>query len=309
MPGNEEQRMKLWVLISAYNGEKYLREQLESLLHQTLPGTGILVRDDGSTDGTRSILEAYRKQGLLQWTAGENLGWARSFWHLIRNCADADFYALCDQDDLWDADKLETAVSALEKESPDLPALYCCDVRVADENMQLLKQHMTRPEKTDYPHALLRNLVPGATFVFNHAAMKRLRQYDADHLGIELHDWTIYQIIACFGHVVYDPRPHMVYRQHAGNVIGPAYRSARELLLKAGNFWKGSKKCSRSRQALRLEKAYGTDMDAACRELTTAFAHYPEDRGKKRILLKRNCIGLRGLELFLFRLLVLLNRL
>ncbi len=130
--------MKLIVLLSAYNGEKYIREQLDSLLAQSLCGVEIFVRDDGSTDRTRGILEEYREQGMLSWIAGENLGPSQSFWQLLRNCDDADYYAFCDQDDVWDPDKLEVAVQALQQLDPVNPALYCGDVRVTDAERHLI---------------------------------------------------------------------------------------------------------------------------------------------------------------------------
>lgn len=162
--------MKLIVLLSAYNGETYIREQLDSLLAQTLRNVEILVRDDGSTDGTRAILTEYAQQGALRWCACENLGPAHSFWRLLQDAPDADYYAFCDQDDVWDSDKLGIAVSALEHMDTSKPALYFGDVRVTDMNLRILAEHMVRPAPMDYPHALLRNLAPGCTYVFNRPA-------------------------------------------------------------------------------------------------------------------------------------------
>ncbi len=299
--------MKLLVLLSSCNGEVFLREQLDSLLNQTLDGVEILIRDDGSTDQTPAILAEYERQGKLRTMGGKNLGHARSFWQLLQSCDDADYYAFCDQDDIWDPDKLETAVRALEE--PDTPALYCGDVRVTDAAGRILAEHMVRREPADYQHALIRNLAPGCTYVFNRAARELLCRFDAERLGIELHDWTAYQIIACFGRIVFDAAPHMSYRQHGGNVIGAADRSAAELLRKARSFRNGPMRNSRSRQALRLEKAYGESMSPEKRELTALFAHYRTDRTKKKRLLKDRRIILNGSDRYLFRLLVLSDRL
>lgn len=298
--------MKLLVLLSGYNGGRFLREQLDSLLAQTLGGVEILVRDDGSTDGTREILAEYADRGSLKWYAGENLGPYRSFWQLLTTCGEADYYAFCDQDDVWDSDKLETAVRALEK--LEGPALYCADVRVTDERLHVTAEHMVRPESADYPHALIRNLAPGCTYVFNRAALELLRRFDAERLGIELHDWTVYQIVACFGRVIFDAQPHMSYRQHGGSVIGATDTSAAELLRKARAFWNGPQKNSRSRQALRLEQACGDGMSPENRALTARYAHYREDRKAKRKLLSERK-NLNGTARFLFTLAVLLNRL
>lgn len=301
--------MKLIVLLSAYNGEKYLREQLDSLLAQTLRSVEVFVRNDGSTDTTRDILEEYRERGVLRWTAGENLGTARSFWLLLQNCEEADYYAFCDQDDVWDADKLAVAVQALRHLDPMRPALYCGDVRVADAELRILRETMVRGMQTDYPHALLKNIAPGCTFVFNHPARELLRAYDAEKLGIDLHDWTAFQIISCFGRVIFDPAPHMSYRQHGDNAIGAHRTTAITLLKKIPSFWSGPMKNSRQRQALRLEQAYGEQMAEENRELTVLLAHYVEDRTQKRRLLSKLGKSLSGADAYIARVLTRINRL
>ena len=300
--------MKLLVLLSSYNGEKYLREQVDSLLAQTLDGVEILVRDDGSTDGTRTILEAYAEQGKLRWVAGNRLGPARSFWRLIQTCGDADYYAFCDQDDIWDEDKLEIAIEKLRKEETDKPSLYCGDVRVTDSAGRMTG-YLVRYCPVNYGHALIRNLAPGCTYVFNRDAMGLLRQFDAKRMDIELHDWTVYQIIACLGQIVFDREPHMSYRQHSGNVIGASNISVEEFLRKVRSFWSGSKKGSRSRQALYLEQVFGSQMSPFNRNLTAIFAHYRTDNELKKKLLQAKWIKLQRSERYLFKLLVVFNRL
>ena len=279
--------MKLIVLLSAYNGEAYIREQLDSLLDQTLDGVEILVRDDGSSDGTCEILAEYAQLGKLHWYEGENLGPARSFWQLLQSCGDADYYAFCDQDDVWDSDKLKIAVSTLESNETGKPALYCGDVMVTDAKLQVKKTLMVRPCPTDYEHALLRNLAPGCTYVFNQAARELLCRYETEKLGIDKHDWTTYQIIACFGSVIYDPLPHMCYRQHGENTIGAHRTDAHAWAEKVISFWCGPMKNSRQIQALRMEQEFEREMCQENRELTAMLAHYRENRQTKRELLKR----------------------
>ena len=301
--------MKLIVLLSAYNGADYIWQQLDSLSVQSLPGVYILVRDDGSADGTREILEEYAKRGNLRWYSGANLGPSRSFWQLLYDCEDADYYAFCDQDDVWDADKLETAVAALSRFDAETPALYCSDVRVTDEALNIRYNHMVTPCPADYPHALLRNLAPGCTFVFNHQARKLLCLYDAKKHSLGLHDWTAYQIIACFGQVVFDTVPHICYRQHENNVNGAHRKTAVSLIQKIHAFWNGPMKNSRSRQALRLEQAYGRIMPAENRGLTGLIAHYGEDSAKKRRLMSMLLNDVGGADAHMAWLLTLFNRL
>lgn len=274
------------VLLSTFNGEAYLREQLDSLLAQTLPGLEILVRDDGSTDGTCAILKEYVERGALRWDAGDNCGPARSFWRLLQSCGEADYYAFCDQDDIWDKEKLALAVRTLKELDGDKPALYCGDVRVTDAAGRIIAGHMVQPAPTDYAHALIRNLAPGCTFVFNRQAKELLCAYDAEQNGLELHDWTAYQIVACFGRVVFDPVPHMSYRQHENNVIGAHRPTMYSKLSKIPAFWSGPMKNSRERQSLRLEKAFGETMPPENRQLTAMLAQYRTNKITKQKLLQ-----------------------
>ena len=92
--------MKICILLSAYNGEKYIEEQLESLVGQQEVAADILVRDDGSSDKTHEILDKWQNKGLLKWYKGENLGFAKSFMDLVQRAGDYEYYAFCDQDDI-----------------------------------------------------------------------------------------------------------------------------------------------------------------------------------------------------------------
>ena len=304
--------MSTLVLLSTYNGERFLLEQLRSLYAQTLPDIEVLARDDGSCDGTCAILEDWKRRKGLRWFAGMHVGAARSFWHLLHEANGADYYAFCDQDDVWDGDKLEiatTMLEAIEAENPGQPALYCSDVRVVDANLHPVKRHMVSGFPADYPHALVKNIAPGCTFVFNRAAREMLCRYDADALGIELHDWTAFQIISCFGHVIFDPETHLSYRQHGGNAIGAVSNPRLELGRKLRAFWDGPSRNSRERNAQRMEAAFKADMSVENRQVTEDIAWYQTQPDSKKRLLKSKRFAFPGNEGVLFKLLVALNRL
>ena len=125
--------MKVIVLLSSYNGEKYIREQLDSLLAQQLQPYRIIIRDDGSSDGTIKILEEYStKYKHISYYTGENLKPAKSFWNLIEKTEEADYYALCDQDDVWCVDKVRLFTKAMEATAKDL---YFSDGYVVDADL------------------------------------------------------------------------------------------------------------------------------------------------------------------------------
>ena len=101
------------VLMSTYNGEAYLTEQVESILKQADVNVKLLVRDDGSTDNTLRILNKYATEEKLDYITGKNINWMHSFWTLVNMAHGADYYAFADQDDIWFPDKLARAVSVL----------------------------------------------------------------------------------------------------------------------------------------------------------------------------------------------------
>lgn len=130
---------KVAVLLSTYNGEKYLKEQLDSLINQTYSNIDIYIRDDGSTDNTVKIIKEYQKNNSnIYLDEGKNSGFIKSFFELLKNNSNADIYSYCDQDDIWEKDKIERAVKHIEKEDNTKPILYFCNSDYYDMNMILL---------------------------------------------------------------------------------------------------------------------------------------------------------------------------
>ena len=133
--------MKAAVLMSTYNGARFIREQLDSILDQTGEfELDLWVRDDGSTDGTKDILNDYESRGLLRWYTGENLGPAQSFLDLVRRTLGYDWYAFADQDDFWMPEKLSWALETLEKidAARENAVLYFSNAELADEALSPL---------------------------------------------------------------------------------------------------------------------------------------------------------------------------
>lgn len=277
--------MPIVVLLSTFNGARFLRAQLESLLSQTRE-IRLLVRDDGSKDGTAAILDEYAARGALTWFPGENLGPGRSFRALLECAPAAELYAFCDQDDVWDADKLESAARALSQAKPDEPTLYCSDVRLTDAALRPLSGRCVRPEAAAFPCALLYNAAPGCTFVFNRALYEALTRIPAPSPLWANHDWTTLQTAACLGRVLFDPGRHMCYRQHGANAVGAPRRSYASTARKLWSFWAGEMRNSRSARAYRLLSALGEAMCPEVRRLVDGMARYRDDPALRRALLK-----------------------
>ena len=208
---------KVTVLLSSYNGETYLEEQLDSIIAQKDVRTGILVRDDGSTDGTCDILDRWQQKGDLRWYRGENMGPARSFMELLRQAGDSPYYAFSDQDDYWLPDKLKTAVDRLEGYDKR-PALYFCQTELTDRNLNRVNSVIIHPRLT-FGESLVYQFVGGCTMVMNGALRDIILKYEPKYLS--MHDVWIYDVAQAIGaHVVFDHIPHILYRQHGGNVTG-----------------------------------------------------------------------------------------
>lgn len=301
--------MKLIVLMSTYNGEKYIREQLDSLLRQTLKPDLIYIRDDGSKDDTLSILEEYSaKYPYIHYYNGPNKGAAKSFWELICNCEDADYYALCDQDDVWFEDKLETAVNMLEKEGGDIPLLYCSKYTLTDEDLNPINSNVSSLYGfSDFPHALLYHTAPGCTFVFNDEARKRIVEYDVDKEYCIIHDAIIHKVVTMFGKMLLDHNSHMYYRQHGNNEIGMNANVFKVFFGRVNRFLNGKIRNYRSNTARSLLHVYGNAIDDDKRELLNIVAYYMNDRKLKTKLLRDKRFRSHTGNDFFFKILVHLN--
>ena len=276
--------MKIVVLLSGYNGEKFIREQIESILKQDITEQmelSLLVRDDGSKDGTHAILNEYQEKGALTWYTGENLRPAKSFWHLVRQAPDADYYAFCDQDDVWFSDKLSRAVRKIETEgSSDKPTLYCSAVTVTDAQLNPTGSLATSHHaKNEVAYSLLYSMAPGCTFVFNRAAREEFLRYDMDQRYPLIHDWLAHKIVALTGTLIHDPQPSMFYRQHGNNVIGSKQSGIRGIVDRIKRFMK-DRSLVRSRVARELLEIYDAELpkDGQARRYLYMVANYREDR-------------------------------
>lgn len=215
---------KVAILLCTYHGQHYLADQLDSFAAQTHQNWEVWASDDGSEDDTHTILEAYRnkwRDGRLSIHSGPAEGFAANFLSLTCKASiEADYYAYSDQDDVWEADKLERAVRWLDSVPSDTPALYCSRTRLVDAaNSEIgLSPLFTRPPS--FANALMQNIAGGNTMVFNNAARNLLREAGED-VSVVIHDWWAYlAVTACGGVVYYDSYPSVRYRQHGGNLIG-----------------------------------------------------------------------------------------
>lgn len=207
------------ILMSTYNGEKYLEQQLDSILAQTYPNISVLVRDDGSLDATVDILEAYSERyANITYYRGENIGLIQSFLELLRNSDEkADYYGFADQDDVWMPEKTERAVAMLKTRDAAKPLLYCSDTYITDADLNILGKD-EKQARPSLGNALVQNICTGCTAVMNRSLRDRI---NATHpKKIIMHDWWFYIGAALFGEVCYDKEAYIKYRQHGNNEFG-----------------------------------------------------------------------------------------
>lgn len=216
----EKIRRKVCILLSTYNGEKYLEEQIDSLLQQEGVDISILARDDGSNDSTVHILDQYQKaDDRFHYYVGKNVGPAKSFFDLIIQAGEADYYAFSDQDDVWDNDKLKVAVDRLELEDNSKPNMYYSNLRIVDQNLKFYRlSHETPSVQQSKYSCLTEDMATGCTVVFNKKTVEYVRTGTPEYCS--MHDTWIYLICKFFGKTVYDFDAHISYRQHGNNVVG-----------------------------------------------------------------------------------------
>jgi glycosyltransferase involved in cell wall biosynthesis len=214
---------KVAVLLSTYNGEKYLDEFLLSLTKQEWPDISLFVRDDGSSDKTLQTLKRFQSDSKINFTilpSTVHLGAARSFFKLLIEAGDGfNFYAFGDQDDVWFPDKISRAVNKLISLSQNIPTLYCSRQEYVDEELHHLKLSRI-PRRIGFGNAIVENVATGCTVVMNKVARELILSSLPDKCL--MHDWWCYLTISCFGQVVFDDNPGIKYRQHDTNEIGAA---------------------------------------------------------------------------------------
>lgn len=296
---------KVQVLLSSYNGEKYLAAQLESILAQDYEEISILIRDDGSTDHTLDIIQYYAsKYANIAYYVGENLGVQQSFFQLMQHADKmADYYAFSDQDDVWLPEKIRQAVQLLEKQDQSLPLLYASKTTLVDAELKEIsirkKEVKIGPE---FGNALVENVCTGCTEVFNRRLLELVTKQTPTYAI--MHDWWLYLCATAFGQVYYDVNSYILYRQHGNNQVGSSVSFFDDWSRRFKNF-KRSNGALR-KQVAEFQKIYGLDYDKSKYAAWVAGYKYRLDYRRKLIFSKE--IFRQGkLDDLIFRVLFLLG--
>ncbi|WP_256749455.1 glycosyltransferase family 2 protein [Mesorhizobium sp. Mes31] len=215
---------RIAVLMGTKDGAAFIDEQLRSLFAQSHPLIDLWISDDGSVDGTTAIIEAWRprwSKGRMTLLEGPRQGFAANFRSMILDRRiEADCYAFCDQDDIWEPDRLETAVRWMQGRDAGTPLMFCSRTATMTEAGSLVGHSPLFRRPPSFRNALVQSIAGGNTILLNAAARDLLATACA-RTGFVSHDWWAYLIVTAAGGIVrYDPRPLVRYRQHSANLVG-----------------------------------------------------------------------------------------
>jgi glycosyltransferase involved in cell wall biosynthesis len=212
------------ILLCIFEGKHFLLEQLESIAAQTHKNWKIYVSDDGNCKDSLAILEEFKSRYQDERViviSGPKQGFAKNFISLACNLSiNSEYYAFCDQDDIWNTDKLERSISFLSEIENSIPALYCSRTTIVDKNNIKIGLSPLFSKPPSFANALVQNIGGGNTMLFNNRARDLLVKAGPD-LAIVTHDWWMYLLICGVdGKVIYDANPSLRYRQHESNLVG-----------------------------------------------------------------------------------------
>lgn len=220
------------IVMAAYNGEKFIGEQIESILSSTYQDFELFIYDDGSKDNTLAILRSFEQQNpnkVHVFQNESNLGLVLNFLQAV-NRTTMDYTMFCDQDDVWKPNKIALSLKRMRHMEAQIskctPLAVFTDAVIVDQDLNVLKHSFfcsnhLNPWKTDLPHILMENKLIGCTIMINGALRKVLQSYPLPS-NAKFHDWWVALIAASMGKIGYVCEGTILYRQHGGNVVGGA---------------------------------------------------------------------------------------
>ena len=202
---------KVNIIISTYNGEKYIRVQIESLLSEKYQNIDIYVRDDGSQDKTLLILQEYAESGKIILFEGENIGYCRSFMKLLEITDSGDYWSFCDQDDIWYPDKVLLAVKWMEKQKQDKPLLYYSLSKMVSEDGKELGIQKPPRNSLNFYRAMTGTFGVGFSMVINGKLREEMLKCKPER--VHSHDWLAGAVALGFGKVYVNHKVCAIYRR------------------------------------------------------------------------------------------------
>lgn len=216
--------MKVAIILCVKNGEKFLKEQLVSLKNQSYKNFDLHIFYNDSRDNSLRIIKDFISSNenlTVSWYQGKDMHFANNFISGLKQLAfEYDYYAFCDQDDIWLGDHLKRSIEKIGSLSANIAALFCSRTLLIDHKGRKLGKSMHFRKNPSFKNALVQSIAGGNTMVFNKKAFDYICLAD-ESLNIISHDWLLYLFVtASGGKVFYSQKPSVLYRQHAKNKIG-----------------------------------------------------------------------------------------
>lgn len=276
---------KITILMSTYNGQPFLDKQFESIYKQENLSNikvQIVIRDDGSNDNTIQIIKKWTKILDITFYSEESIGVRKSFYWLIVNAPESDYYAFCDQDDIWKNNKLSNSIKKIKE--LQLPAtLYFSNLEYIDADDNYLNKNMLSEEfNLSLKRVFMCNPANGCTMVWDtdfHRILKNV-PYDT----FTMHDEFACTVAMVMGHVIYDPAPRMYYRLHNNNVTQS--KNFYQKIKKTKQIWLERKPYSIDKRAKELLKYCVNESN---KSTLVELSNYKKGFTRWSIIKKYNC--------------------
>ncbi len=256
------------VLMSTYNGEKYLVDQLDSIFGQSYQDFVLYVRDDGSKDHTIAILKEYQSQlerpDQMIIFSESNIGFCNSFFRLLQMSEEGDYWTFSDQDDIWYPDKLKHAVEWMENGKNEIPRMFHSGIVFADENMNILRKYEIGNYDFCFQKAITSSIFYGFSMMINRTLRNELLKCDPKH--IFYHDWFIGMIVTGFGEYYFSNQVDAAHRIHQSNTSAVSLKSKLPLLKKifSGDLYY-------EMQAVEFKRVFGSRLSLADQRVLELF--------------------------------------
>lgn len=271
------------ILMALYNGERYLAEQIDSILGQSITEWRLVLVDDCSKDRTPEIAQEYARRypgKIAFYRREQNLGSAQKSFFDMLQYSTAEYIMTSDQDDCWLPDKLKVTLEKMKEleavHGNGVPLLVHTDLRVVDAELHTIHESMFRAQNLDsrrdtLPQLLAQNIVSGCTEMFNRALADRVRQIPQHAV---MHDWWYALVAGAFGAVGFVNQPTILYRQHGGNEVGAKDVRSVQYTVERANDPVGARRSLilTYRQAAEFLEIYGGQLAPRGKELVSAYA-------------------------------------
>jgi len=220
------QTNKIAILLATYNGEKYLKYQIDSILSQSYTDWELFIHDDGSKDGTEKIIDNFcdKHPTKIHKIEGSSTGCARNNFFFLLRSVEAPFYMFCDQDDVWLEKKVENTYSEMKKLDDKKPNIVFTELKVVDSDLNVISESMSKYQKLDCHNTsvnriLIQNVCTGCTMMINRTLRDEMIKAESID-NIIMHDWWAALIASEFGNLHFIDEPQILYRQHGDNSVG-----------------------------------------------------------------------------------------